>query len=85
MAKLKKIGLKVGVPDVFIDIPVEPFHGLRIEMKRVRGSETSEDQLEWQRKLLANGYQAVIAKGFLEARAAVVKYFDLFLRDSSVT
>jgi hypothetical protein len=84
MAKLKKQGFKIGVPDVIIDIPVEPYHGLRIEMKRVHRSETSDAQLEWQKRMLANGYQAVIAKGFLEARMAVVKYFDLFVKDSSI-
>lgn len=72
--KYKRLGAKAGVPDVVVDFPVEPYHGLRIEFKRREGGVVSETQQEWLDKLNRLGYLACIAKGWEEGAAIVEKY-----------
>ena len=43
---LKRMGVKPGVPDLFLPFPVPPFHGLWIEMKSETGR-ASAVQKEW--------------------------------------
>ena len=45
-AKLKRMGVKAGVPDLFLPVPRGGFHGLWIEMKRRKGGRVSEGQ-DW--------------------------------------
>lgn len=72
--KYKRLGAKAGVPDVVIDYPVLPYHGLRIEFKRREGGVVSEAQQDWLDKLNRLGYLACIAKGWEEGAAIVEKY-----------
>ncbi len=72
--KYKRLGAKAGVPDVVVDFPVAPYHGLRIEFKRREGGVISDAQQAWLEKLNRRGYLAVVAKGFDEARVIVEKY-----------
>jgi hypothetical protein len=67
--KLKMGGVSAGVPDLFI-----PALRLFIEMKRVKGGVVSKEQKEWIIYLISCGYNAVICKGFDEAKASVEKY-----------
>ena len=76
--KFKRCGVKSGVPDVCIPVSSNPYHGLYIELKRVKRSVTSETQLEWQEKLRKNGYCCEIAKGAEEAKAIVRNYLKLY-------
>lgn len=66
--KLKTLGKKKGFPDlmVFVDGRV-----LFVEMKRVKGSTTSEEQKEWIKFLQDQGHIAVVCKGAKEAIAVV--------------
>jgi hypothetical protein len=75
--KFKRSGVKSGVPDVCIPLPVEPYHGLYIELKRVKGGVVSETQKEWIEYLNSVGYRAVVCKGFAAARLEVEYYLDL--------
>ena len=72
-ARLKKIGLKKGFPDLFIIRPCGKYHGLFIEMKSIRGTATLE-QKEWIIKLNSLGYKAVICRGFEAAKETIDKY-----------
>lgn len=72
--KLKRCGVKKGVPDLFITVPIHPYHGLYIEMKRTKNSVVSEDQLYWIDKLNKIGYLAEIAYGFEQAKLIVNSY-----------
>lgn len=86
MARLKRTGLRVGVPDLFLaksrhakpievlaDFEPTLFHGLWIEMKRVGGKATPE-QVEMADVLRRQGYNVVLAEGFDEARRAIMGY-----------
>ncbi len=63
MARMKAEGLSPGFPDLFLPYPSKGFHGLAIEMKRVKGSATSKEQLDWLEWLPQQGYLAVLCKG----------------------
>ena len=81
-AKFKREGLKPGVPDLFLPVPVnfgldaEPEwkHGLFIEMKRTKGGVISQDQEDWAKYLKYRDYEHVFAFGAAEAVAAIRKY-----------
>lgn len=60
----KKKGVSTGFPDLLILMP----RGLCfMELKRVKGSKTSDEQLEWQAALRAAGYPCEICKGAEQA------------------
>lgn len=73
--RFKAMGVKPGVPDVFLDVPRGGFHGLRIELKRRNGGKVSKDQTDWIDWYNANGYRAVICYGWDEAREEIENYF----------
>ena len=74
--KYKRLGAKAGVPDVVIDFPVNPYHGLRIEFKRRDGGVVSEAQQSWLERLNKRGYLALVAKGFDQARIILENYLS---------
>jgi len=73
-AKLKLEGVRAGVPDLFLPIPVGEYHGLFIEMKRQTGSGLSSEQKTWKRTLEANGYKVIIGTGAKSAREQTLEY-----------
>ena len=72
--RFKAMGVKPGVPDVFLDVPRGGFHGLRIEMKRRHGGKVSEDQTDWIDWYNAIGFRAVVCYGWDEAREEIENY-----------
>lgn len=72
-------GLSSGVPDLFIPFANCGFHGLFIEMKKVKGGVVSATQKEWVLKLNAAGYLAVVCKGHQEAISVIDKYIGTSL------
>jgi len=75
--KLKAEGVRPGVPDINVAIPIHPYHGLYLEMKRVKGGKVSSSQKRKRAALISQGYRVVIAKGCAEAIAAVKKYMGM--------
>jgi hypothetical protein len=75
--KLKAEGVRPGVPDIFLPVPTEKYHGLFIEMKRRKGSSVSLAQKAWMDVLNRHGYKAVIAKGWEQGATAIVEYLRL--------
>jgi hypothetical protein len=75
--KFKRCGVKKGVPDLCIPIPSGDYHGLYIELKRESGGVLSKEQIEWLSFLNDQGYYAQIARGFEEAKAIVLEYFEM--------
>lgn len=71
--KFKKMGLKSGVPDIFLPVAREGYHGLFIEMK-AKGGRTSDKQDWWLEELSKQGYLAVVAVGFNEAKRIIEGY-----------
>ena len=75
MAKLKKEGLKSGVPDLFIPVAKNGFNGFFIEMKKPKTGVVSENQDYWLNTLSYNGYRAEVCYGFDEAKTVIDEYF----------
>lgn len=75
-------GMRKGYPDVGLDVAVTPRHGLRIEMKRVRGSDLNDpDQLAWRARLRRHGYVCVTCEGWVKAARAVADYIAPILTE----
>lgn len=78
--KLKRCGVMPGVPDIMVPIPSGSYHGLFLELKRIKGGRVSQSQLHWLTLLRDFGYYADIAYGFDEARDIIIKYLALMPR-----
>jgi hypothetical protein len=72
--RLKAEGVKSGVPDIHLPVPRNGFHGLYIELKKQKGSCTTEKQDDWIEALNAHGYLAVVCKGWEEASKKIIQY-----------
>lgn len=72
--RLKAEGVKAGVPDIHLPVPRHGYHGLYIELKKLKGGKTTENQDRWIEALNAQGYYAVVCKGWEEASKAILRY-----------
>lgn len=72
--KLKREGVRPGFPDIFLPVPRRGHHGLMVELKRVKGGVLSPEQRTWLKNLNEQGYLAVVAKGYEEARSTILDY-----------
>jgi len=70
----KRSGVKAGVPDVCIVEPRGAYHGLYIELKRIKRGVVSESQQYWLATLRAKGYRAEVCKGVGEALIVIEEY-----------
>jgi hypothetical protein len=73
--KQRLLGLKPGVPDVIIldKVPEMPeIRGVAIELKRTRGSRSSDEQVNWAGRLRARGWLVFVCKG----AGAAIKVVD---------
>lgn len=77
-ARMKSLGVKPGVSDIFLPVPRNGKHGLWIELKAEHGT-PSPDQLDWIGAMLAQGYAAQLAWGWQEAVTAIAGYMDMNL------
>ncbi len=73
-ARLKRTGVKAGVPDMFLPVARNGHHGLFIELKRRKGGRVSPEQKEWLKALNEQGYRAVVCKGADEAIKELKEY-----------
>lgn len=71
---LKCMGVSPGVPDICIPVPKGKYHGLYIELKRIKGSCLRDEQKFWLGLLNEQGYYAVMCKGW-EAAVKVVEFY----------
>jgi hypothetical protein len=75
-SKLKAEGVRRGVPDLMLPVPMNGYHGLFIELKKEKGKAT-EEQEEWLDHLNTMGYNAMLCRGFDEAKIAIINYLEL--------
>lgn len=75
--KQKAAGMKSGIPDIFFPVPRYPYHGLYIELKRVKGGVLSDEQKLMIPRLKEQGYLVEVCRGFEEATVVFRKYFAL--------
>lgn len=74
--KMKKAGMKKGVPDLFLPIPRHGFSGFFIEMK-VKGGSFGTEQADWFDRLQEKGYRTSVYYSWWDAAAAILSYLDL--------
>jgi hypothetical protein len=75
--KMQRAGLKAGVPDLCLPVPSGQFAALYVEMKRVKGSTTSEEQESWHAALRERGNRVEICRGAGEAIAVIRDYLGM--------
>ena len=75
-ARFKAEGVKAGVPDMFLPVARGPWHGLFIELKRLRGGKISAEQKQWIGSLLSQGYLATVCYGWRDAAKLIEDYLD---------
>ncbi len=79
--RLKKEGVKSGVSDLFLCIPVinnyeDHSHGLWIEVKSKKGR-LSKEQIEWMDLMKSQHYEAVVVKSVDEGIDAIKCYLGV--------
>lgn len=72
---LKLMGVKKGVPDLFLPVACGKYSGLWIEMK-AEGGKASEEQLWWKSELAEQGYCAIICYGWAMASKVISDYLE---------
>ncbi|MBR4442533.1 MAG: VRR-NUC domain-containing protein [Clostridia bacterium] len=72
--RFKAMGVKSGVPDLFLPVARGPWHGLWIELKRTKGGRLSWMQVRWIARLYEQGYRAEVCWGWDEARQTIEAY-----------
>jgi hypothetical protein len=72
----RRLGLRKGVPDIIIDLPLHQWHGCRLELKRDESSNVSDEQKAWLERLRARGYFCELVPGIQGATAAVRRYLE---------
>ncbi|HDL7313796.1 TPA: VRR-NUC domain-containing protein [Yersinia enterocolitica] len=71
----KRLGLRKGVPDLFLALPSGGYAGLWIEMKALNGKPTP-DQNHWLNKMNEIGYLATIEFSCVEAMKTITEYIN---------
>lgn len=75
--RLKAEGVKSGVPDLCLPVPRGAYHGLYIEMKRLRGNTTTGDQDDWLKFLAHQGYCTAVCRGWEAASKIILAYLGM--------
>jgi hypothetical protein len=75
--KAKAAGGRKGLPDLFLPVPAQGYHGLYIEMKRLKLSKVSPEQKQWIDRLDRMGYRVEVCKGHEAAIATIQSYLNL--------
>lgn len=75
-ARMKAQGLRSGVPDICLALPVGGMPGMYIEMKRGSGGKVSENQQKWIDRLRSVGYVVEVCYGAEEAKEAINNYLN---------
>jgi hypothetical protein len=75
-ARLKRQGVKSGVPDLCLPVARGKYHGLYIELKYGK-NKTSKNQNDWLFSLQSEGYAVAVCVGWEEASEKIIKYLQL--------
>ena len=71
--RMKAEGLRAGVPDLHLPIPIGEYAGLWIEMKAGKNKPTA-DQEYWLTSLAEYGHACVVCYGWEQAKKAIEEY-----------
>lgn len=81
---LKKMGVKKGVSDFFLAIPMNGKSGLWIELKVGKGK-LSQEQIYFLERKTARGYMAVSVWGEEAAKLVILSYLNKYNRRFNMT
>lgn len=76
---LKRMGVKKGIFDFFLAVPLNGKAGLWVELK-VDDNKPSKEQLEFGERKRQRGYEAVVVWGTDAARAAIKDYLTHYVK-----
>lgn len=78
-ARMKAGGVRRGVPDLFLPLPMGGFGGLYVELKRANGrlSNLTAEQREFRDYAQASGYAWSVCFGYMQAIDVLTKYLNL--------
>lgn len=74
-ARMKRLGLRKGFPDLFIPLARFGYHGFFIEMKAEKGK-LSTDQRSWLVRLKNAHYATAVCYGASDAIGLIEKYVE---------
>ena len=74
-ARMKRLGLRKGFPDLFVPLPKRGYHGFFIEMKARKGK-LSPDQRLWLVRLKNAHYATAVCYGSADAIRLIEKYVE---------
>jgi VRR-NUC domain len=72
-SRMRAMGLKAGVPDIFLPVTRRQKHGLFLEMKIERGK-LSDNQNDWIDILRMYNYEVAVCYGWEAARDFLIEY-----------
>lgn len=72
-SQMTALGVKRGVPDLWLPIPSQTCSGLIIEMKSATGR-TSPDQIRWIDRMERAGWLCEVCRSADEAREVLISY-----------
>lgn len=73
----KLMGVKAGVSDFFLPLPLGGYHGMWLELKRVEGGKVSREQQDWLNLMQELGYFVTVCYGFEDAVSKIRSYLSL--------
>ncbi len=81
-ARLKRQGVKAGVSDLHLALPMNGCHGLWLEMKRPiitkqAKPKISTEQQIWLDRMRSVGFEACVCYGWQEAKVVIEKYLSI--------
>jgi len=74
--KMKRQGMRSGVPDIFLPVARGMYAGLFIELKKASGGVVSAAQRKFLAALESEGYKAVICRGYVETIQTIKEYLS---------
>lgn len=74
--KFKRMGVRKGIPDLFLSLPTDTYHGMYIELKK-KGGKPSPEQLDNCRHFRIVGYEFEIIDDF-DVFVKIVKLYMIF-------
>jgi len=76
-ARLKREGVRAGVPDLCLPVARGGFHSLYVELKRKTGGKVSDVQKTWIAALQEQGHLVAVCAGADEAIKVITGYLNL--------
>jgi len=74
--KLKAEGVKSGVSDIMLPVPLHGYHGLFIELKKPTNKGATKQQIEFLSSMVQLGYAVKLAIGWQDAVDTIQSYYD---------